>query len=153
VATKTTSKFWVFRTSSWPKWGREPKFQLSRSYGLGLGGRRGTNFAFSGNGNGPGAWHTEIFFSLKTCFLAIKSPKTWKSAIIFFHFSRHETNTSLIFHMWQVKIGILGLSRFGRFSGILQFEPLWTVFMSSWSWSFWWSWIKLFEHNLNSIAV
>jgi hypothetical protein len=29
--------------------------------------------------------------------------KTWKSAIIFFHFSRHETNTSLIFHMWQVK--------------------------------------------------
>jgi hypothetical protein len=37
-----TSKFWVCRTSSWPKWGREPKFQLSRSYGLGC--RRGTNF-------------------------------------------------------------------------------------------------------------
>jgi hypothetical protein len=37
-----TSKFWVCRTSSWPKWGREPKFQLSRSYGLGC--RRGKNF-------------------------------------------------------------------------------------------------------------
>jgi hypothetical protein len=37
-----TSKFWVCRTLSWPKWGREPKFQLSRSYGLGC--RRGTNF-------------------------------------------------------------------------------------------------------------
>jgi hypothetical protein len=37
-----TSKFWVCRTSSWPKWGREPKFQLSRSYGQGC--RRGTNF-------------------------------------------------------------------------------------------------------------
>jgi hypothetical protein len=36
-----TSKFWC-RSSSWPKWGREPKFQLSRSYGLGC--RRGTNF-------------------------------------------------------------------------------------------------------------
>jgi hypothetical protein len=36
------SKFRVCRTSSWPKWGREPKFQLSRSYGLGC--RRGTNF-------------------------------------------------------------------------------------------------------------
>jgi hypothetical protein len=29
-------------TSNWPKWGREPKFQLSRSYGPGC--RRGTNF-------------------------------------------------------------------------------------------------------------
>jgi hypothetical protein len=38
-----TSKFWVCSTSSWPKWGREPKFQLSRSYGLGC--RRGTNFS------------------------------------------------------------------------------------------------------------
>jgi hypothetical protein len=37
-----TSKFWVCRTSSWPKWDREPKFQLSRSYGLGC--RRGKNF-------------------------------------------------------------------------------------------------------------
>jgi hypothetical protein len=37
-----TSKFWVCRTSSWPKWGREPKSQLSRSYGLGC--RWGTNF-------------------------------------------------------------------------------------------------------------
>jgi hypothetical protein len=51
-----------------------------------------------------GAWQTENFFSLKSCFLAIKSPKTWKSTIKKFHFSRHETNTSLIFHMWQVKI-------------------------------------------------
>jgi hypothetical protein len=38
-----TSKFWhQCRTSSWPKRLREPKFQLSRSYGLGC--RRGTNF-------------------------------------------------------------------------------------------------------------
>jgi hypothetical protein len=37
-----TSKFWVCRTSSWPIRLREPKFQLSRSYGLGC--RRGTNF-------------------------------------------------------------------------------------------------------------
>jgi hypothetical protein len=37
-----TTKFWVCRTSSWHKWGQEPKFQLSRSYGLGC--RRGTNF-------------------------------------------------------------------------------------------------------------
>jgi hypothetical protein len=29
------SKFWVFRMLSSPKWGWEPKFQLSRSYGLG----------------------------------------------------------------------------------------------------------------------
>jgi hypothetical protein len=94
------SKFWVRGASSWPKWGREPKFQLSRSYGLGC--RRGTNFAY-GNGNGNGAWQTEFFLSLKSCFLAIKSPKTWKSAIIFFHFSHHETNSSLIFHKWQVK--------------------------------------------------
>jgi hypothetical protein len=93
------SKFWVCRTSSWPNWGREPKFQLSRSYGLGC--RRGTNFAFNGNGNG--AWQTEIFFSLKSCFLAIKNPLTWISAIKNFHFSRYETKTSLIFHMWQVK--------------------------------------------------
>jgi hypothetical protein len=50
---------------------------------------------------------TENFFSLKSCFLAIKSPRTWKSAINFFHFSRHETKTSLIFHMWQVKTTIL----------------------------------------------
>jgi hypothetical protein len=35
------SKFWVCRTSSWPKRLREPKFQLSRSYGLGC--RWGTN--------------------------------------------------------------------------------------------------------------
>jgi hypothetical protein len=45
--------------------------------------------------------------SLKSCFLARKSTKTlaktWKSAIFFFRFSRHETTTSLIFHMWQVK--------------------------------------------------
>jgi hypothetical protein len=34
---------------SWHKRFREPKFQLSRSYGLGC--RRGTNFAFNGNGN------------------------------------------------------------------------------------------------------
>jgi hypothetical protein len=53
--------------------------------------------------SGNGAWQTEKFFSLKSCFLAIKSPKTWKSAIKKFHFSRHETNTSLIFHMWHVK--------------------------------------------------
>jgi hypothetical protein len=32
--------------------------------------------------NGDGAWQTEI-----------KSPKTWKSAMKNFHFSRHETNT------------------------------------------------------------
>jgi hypothetical protein len=37
-----TSKFWVCRTSRWLKWLREPKFQLSRSYGLGC--RWGTNF-------------------------------------------------------------------------------------------------------------
>jgi hypothetical protein len=37
-----TSKFWVCRTSSWPKWGREPKFQLLRSYGLVC--KWGTNF-------------------------------------------------------------------------------------------------------------
>jgi hypothetical protein len=37
-----TSKFWVCRISSWPKRLREPKFQLSSSYGLGC--RRGTNF-------------------------------------------------------------------------------------------------------------
>jgi hypothetical protein len=37
-----TSKFWVCRTSSWPKRLREPTFQHSRSYGLGC--RRGTNF-------------------------------------------------------------------------------------------------------------
>jgi hypothetical protein len=37
-----TSKFWVCRTSNWPNWSRGPKFQLSRSYGLGC--RRGTNF-------------------------------------------------------------------------------------------------------------
>jgi hypothetical protein len=27
-----------------------------------------------------------------------------KSAIFFFHFSHHETNTSLKFHMWQAKM-------------------------------------------------
>jgi hypothetical protein len=37
-----TSKFWVCRTSSWPKRLRDLKFQLSRSYGLGC--RWGTNF-------------------------------------------------------------------------------------------------------------
>jgi hypothetical protein len=37
-----TSKIWVCRTSSWPKRLREPKIQLSRSYGLGW--RWGTNF-------------------------------------------------------------------------------------------------------------
>jgi hypothetical protein len=37
-----TSKFWVCRTSSWPKRLREPTFQLSRSYGLGC--RWGTTF-------------------------------------------------------------------------------------------------------------
>jgi hypothetical protein len=41
-------------------------------------------------------------FSLKSCFLAIKSPETWKSAIKKINFSHHETNFSLIFH-WQVK--------------------------------------------------
>jgi hypothetical protein len=106
------SKFWVRGASSWLKRLREPKFQLSRSYGLGC--RRGTNFAYgngdgngNGNGNGNGAWQTEIFLLLKSSFLAIKSPKTWKSAIKIFHFSHHETNTSLIFHMWQVKIETL----------------------------------------------
>jgi hypothetical protein len=92
------SKFWIRGASSWLKRLREPKFQLSRSYGLGC--RRGTNFAYGG-GDGNGAWQTENFLLLKSCFLAIKSPKTWKSAINFFHFSHQYT--SLIFHMWQVK--------------------------------------------------
>jgi hypothetical protein len=42
-------------------------------------------------------------FIAQIMFLAIKSPKTGKSAIKIFHFSHHETNASLIFHMWQVK--------------------------------------------------
>jgi hypothetical protein len=37
------------------------------------------------NGNGRGAWQTEKQLLLKSCF-AIKSTKTWKSAIIFFIF-------------------------------------------------------------------
>jgi hypothetical protein len=32
--------------------------------------------------------------------------KKGKSAIIFFHIPRLETNTSLIFHMWQVKMSL-----------------------------------------------
>jgi hypothetical protein len=40
--TKSQKTFWVCRTSSWPKRHRQPKFQLSRSYGLGC--RWGTNF-------------------------------------------------------------------------------------------------------------
>jgi hypothetical protein len=103
------SKFWVRGASSWPKRLREPKFQLSSSYGQGC--RRGTNFAYGngdgngdGNSNGNGAWQMELFLSLKSCILAIDSPKTWNSAIKNFHFSHHETNTSLIFHKWQVKI-------------------------------------------------
>jgi hypothetical protein len=66
-----TSKFWVCRTSSWPKWGREPKFQLSRSYGLGC--RRGQ---ISVNGGGDGAWQTEknllLFFTFYD-FLSVKN--------------------------------------------------------------------------------
>jgi hypothetical protein len=76
---------------------REPKFQLSNSHRDWASVE--TNFC-----NGNGAWQTENFLSLKSCYLAMKSPKTWKSAIKKFHFSHHETNTSLIFHMWQVKI-------------------------------------------------
>jgi hypothetical protein len=48
------SKFWISRTSSYPTWLREPKFQHSRFYGLSC--KRGTNFGFSG------AWQTEFFF-------------------------------------------------------------------------------------------
>jgi hypothetical protein len=40
---------------------------------------------------------------LRIRFLGIKSPKTWKSAIFFFHSSRHETNTFPIFHIREVK--------------------------------------------------
>ena len=47
------------------------------------------NLSYNGNGNGNGAWQTEKIFSLKTCFLSIKSPKKWKSAIKNFHFFRH----------------------------------------------------------------
>jgi hypothetical protein len=114
------SKFWVRGASSWLKRLREPKFQLSRSYGLGC--RRGTNFAYGG---GNGAWQTENFLLLKSCFLAIKSPKTWKSAINFFHFSHHETNTSLIFHMWQVKIEELAQPYWKKYNFFL-YLPSWT---------------------------
>jgi hypothetical protein len=62
-----------------------------------------------------GAWQTENFFLHKSCFLGIKSPKTWKSAINFFHFFRRKTNTSLIFHMWQVKIGWDSRTHGGKF--------------------------------------
>jgi hypothetical protein len=73
-----TSKFWVCRTSSWLTCGREPKFQLSRSYGLGC--RRGTNFCQRRRGGGgDGAWQTEncllLFFTFYD-FLSVKS-KIW----------------------------------------------------------------------------
>jgi hypothetical protein len=66
-------KFWVWSASSWPKRLQEPKFQLSSFKGGGC--RLDTNFFLQ--------WRVTDgnFFSLKSCFLAIKSPKTWKSAI------------------------------------------------------------------------
>jgi hypothetical protein len=69
------SKFWVFGTSSWLKILRETKFQDSSFQGRGC--RRDPNLSNDGNG----AWQTETILSLKSCFLVIKSPKTWKSAI------------------------------------------------------------------------
>jgi hypothetical protein len=65
------SKFWVRGASSWLKRLRKPKFQLSCF--LGRACRWSANFA-----NGNGAWQTENFLLLKSCFLAIKSPKTLK---------------------------------------------------------------------------
>jgi hypothetical protein len=53
-------KFWVCRISSWPKRLREPKFQLSRSYGLGCRWAQ-----ISVNGGGGSTWQTEFFY----CFL------------------------------------------------------------------------------------
>jgi hypothetical protein len=45
--------------------------------------------------NGNGAWQTDIFLSLESCYLFIKSPKKWKSAKILFSFYSYS--------MWQVK--------------------------------------------------
>jgi hypothetical protein len=67
------SKFWVWSASSWPKRLREPEFQLSSFQGGGC--RLDTNFVLQRRVTDGKK------ISLKSCFLAIKSPKTWKSAI------------------------------------------------------------------------
>jgi hypothetical protein len=60
-----TSKFWVCRTSSWPKRLREPKLQLSRSYGLGC--RRGKTILRS-TATAPAARDRRKFFFAQIMF-------------------------------------------------------------------------------------
>jgi hypothetical protein len=67
----STLKFWVCRTSSWPRKLREPKFQPSRSYVLGC--RWGTNFCQR--------WRRHVtdgnFRMLFSRFMAFYQWKTW----------------------------------------------------------------------------
>jgi hypothetical protein len=88
------SKFWVCRTSSWPKWRREPKFQLCRSYGLGC--RRGTNFCQRWRRRRVTDGNFFIcFFHVLWLFIG---KKIWAKTI--FQNFWCETNTFNIFHIW-----------------------------------------------------
>jgi hypothetical protein len=85
-----TSKFWVCRTSRWPKKLREPKFQLSRSYCL------GTNF-FQRRRRRLTDGNCFIAFFTFYDFLSVKNMIWAKNNFQNFWC---ETNSFNIFHIW-----------------------------------------------------